>query len=164
LDIQHELGYLEELTKAHGRYLKQYFGFSLKEIALRVGLSPKMFLMILHKQKKMPEKYQQKFIEVFRGMDIENRTKDFKPTESQKARRAFWMKINLDKLRNFVILLIMVTFLECIVRFSDDSKRLVNFCKARFEFYSSLVFSLVKENLEKSFIKLNSQSWAFLFL
>lgn len=155
MGIQRELTYLKDLTAKHGRYLRQYFGFSLKEIALKTGLSPKMFLMVLHGQKKMPEKYQQRFIEVFQELDIENCTKDFKLTRMQSLNRELNKKL-LDKRLVFVIILSMVTFAEYIRGYLGDNWLKVKFFKARFEFYSILVFSLVKENLRKGLLKLTS--------
>lgn len=127
MDIQRELDYLRKLNREHSHYLKRYFGFTLKEIAQKIGLSNPMFIMILHRQKKMPEKYQQRFIEVFKEMDIENRTKDFKPTESQLSIRSLNAKIRLDKLAVLLYIVFMVNFPEYLVSLSFFSKTLNKF-------------------------------------
>ena len=102
----HELEYLRVLTQKYGNYLKQYFGFTLKDMAAKIGINPKLLLMVIHDQRNMPEKHVQRFIEVFKEMDIENRTKDFKPSKFQLEMRELWRKIRLDKRGISAIILI----------------------------------------------------------
>ncbi len=109
-DIQRELEHLRKLTQEHGRYLRQYFSFTLKEMSAKIGISDPMFLMIIHGQKKMPVKYLQRFIEVFKEMRIEERTKDFKPTEGQLLNRSLREKIRLHKME---ILFYIATMVMC---------------------------------------------------
>lgn len=110
-----EMNYLRGLVKKHGRYLRQYFGFTLTEMAAKIGLGRTMLLMIIHGQKKMPAKYEQRFIEVFKELKIEEKSKDFKESEDQLWMRAQYKKIKLDNLAVFVTILSMVTFFEYIV-------------------------------------------------
>ena len=91
----------------------------------------------------MPKKYEQKFLEVFQTMNIESRTKDFKPSESQVAIRTLRDKIRLDKL---VILLYgeaMVIWREYISALSSDVRRIVAFFKTSVDFLLTFVFYFV---------------------
>ena len=96
---QRELDYLKELNRKYSRYLKQYFGFNLKEISLKAGINPTLFIMILKGQRPMPPKHIEQFIRVFREMDIEAKTINFQETNLQKIGRSLRKKIILDKNR-----------------------------------------------------------------
>lgn len=93
MDIQRELTYLNGLSAKYGRYFKQYFGFSLREIANKIGIEEHHFCMCVKGRRALPEKYHAKFAQVFAEMRIRERTENFTPSVSQLETRALRKKI-----------------------------------------------------------------------
>jgi len=85
-----ELDYLIELNKKYNRYLYKYFKFRLRDIAERLGIPEARFSKIVKGKVGLPEDLKEKFVEVFKELDIEGRTKDFKESDEQKWRRSYW--------------------------------------------------------------------------
>jgi hypothetical protein len=142
-DIQRELSYLNELRAKYGSwYIKKYFGFSLIQIAREIGLKPNFFTAILKGQCKMPEKYHQKFIEVFNQMKIIEKTKDFKESPEQLENKRLWqgVKFSLTKSLFFYILITMKSLYYISAKLVGK-QLLSSFFKARVDFLLTFVFS-----------------------
>lgn len=88
-----ELDYLRELNKKYPRYVAKYFGFSLQEIAQKIGMSPQHFYLVLSGKKSLPKKREELFAKVFQQMNIYARTKDFKESSDQIWNRSLRERI-----------------------------------------------------------------------
>ena len=85
---EYELNYFKELYKKYGaHYFKGYFGFTTTEIARKVGINITVFSDVLRGRVPMPEKHKERFIEVFKEMKIEEKTKNFAPDQGQITTR-----------------------------------------------------------------------------
>jgi len=89
-----ELEYLRGLVaKFDAHYFNKYFGFTLKDIALRSGLQRQDLSKILKGKCRLPVKHMEAFIQAFKDLNIEEKSKDFKETEGQTWQRAHWAKM-----------------------------------------------------------------------
>lgn len=96
--MERELAYLRELHQRYHHYFKQYFGFSLQDIARYMGISKPALTLILQGKRGLLPKRKEKFLEAYRMLDIENKTKDFQETGYQKTNREFNKKIRLTRI------------------------------------------------------------------
>lgn len=84
-----ELEYLRELAKRYNaHYFKSYFGFTMKQFADRLGIKKNSFSEILSGKHKLKEKYREPFIQAFKELQVEEKTKDFKESPQQLSMRA----------------------------------------------------------------------------
>ena len=94
-DIQRELDYLRELTRKYGsRYIKSYFGFTMRDFAKRIGIADNTFSQILKGTRKMQLKYEQLFLQAFKELQVEEKTKSFKESLSQLQMKELYQKKN----------------------------------------------------------------------
>ena len=82
-----ELNYLRELNRKYPYRLKQYFGFSLKDFVQELGVLQTFFTEVLSGKRNLPEKYREKFIEIFNRLEVKNKTINFKESNLQKIVR-----------------------------------------------------------------------------
>jgi transcriptional regulator with XRE-family HTH domain len=95
MDIQRELGYLRQLTQKYGsRYIKSYFGFTMRDFARRMGVADNTFSQILKGVRKMQEKYEQAFLRAFKDLQVEEKSKGFKETPDQVQMKELYQKKN----------------------------------------------------------------------
>lgn len=81
---QRELEYLKELCHKYGsQYLHKYFGFTLAEIARKIGVKPGLFSMIITGRRNLPAESAVKLVELFKEMQIEEKTINFTETSAQ---------------------------------------------------------------------------------
>lgn len=118
-----ELTYLKTLNQKYPRRLKQYFGFSLKEIALFIGINYTLFIRCINGQRRLPAKHQAALQAAFERFKVVDKTKDFKESPTQLWWREWRKKILLDKQRISVIVLFTMAHLTT---FYFPAK--VNFC------------------------------------
>jgi len=89
-----ELEYLRQLCQKYGsHYIRKYFGFSLKNIADKIGIPKERFSKILANKAKMNTVCQERFEVLFKEMEIEKKTKDFKETGSQLGWKKIWKSV-----------------------------------------------------------------------
>lgn len=168
-----ELEYLRQLHIKYAHYFKQYFGFSEKEIADYMGIRKSKLSNLIADRIKLSLELEYKLREAFEHFDIVNKTKDFKETEDQKSTRALWQKLKLDnRVFSAIIILTMANaiflkpinrnFLQYICYLSVGNKKIVNFFKAKLEFYLSFAFSFFKQKLNQIILKPN-QSLGFFY-
>lgn len=104
-----ELDYLRGLCSKYGTfYIRKYFGFTFREIAKYCGMSESCFSGAMNGRWDIPKKYQDRFIEAFTHFKIEERTKNYQETESQKATKELTQKVK-DMLTSLVIFGILLT-------------------------------------------------------
>lgn len=90
--MERELAYLNELCSKYGtHYLKKYFGFTLRDIAEKMHIAEQH--LSLMRKKGLSKKYKDKFIDVFKEMDIEGRTRGFKESNSDLKNKEVWQKV-----------------------------------------------------------------------
>ena len=110
---QPELDYLRGLKAKYGsHYLIKYFSFSLREMADKLGINRGDFTSILN-GRNMPQKHQDKFIALFKEMQIEEKTKDFKESAIQLSIKELYQKT-----KN---LLTILMFLSIILSMRDNT-------------------------------------------
>jgi len=95
VEAQRELEYLRQLTREYGsHYIKSYFGFTMRDFAKRIGVADNTFSQILKGTRKMQPKYEQVFLQVFKELQVEEKTKSFKESSSQLQIKEFYKKIH----------------------------------------------------------------------
>lgn len=93
VDLEAKLEYLRGVHSKYSYYLKQYFGFTVKEMADYIGISSQFLIMIIKGKRKMRDEYAQKFLEAFDHFDIRNKTQNFEETPEQKSIRNLLQKV-----------------------------------------------------------------------
>lgn len=95
MDTQRELEYLRQLTQKYGnRYMKSYFGFTMRDFARRMGIADNTFSQILKGVRKMQEKYKQTFLQAFKDLQVEEKSKGFKENPNQVQMKELYKKKN----------------------------------------------------------------------
>ncbi|MDD5477038.1 MAG: hypothetical protein PHG87_02355 [Candidatus Omnitrophica bacterium] len=95
MNTQIELEYLKQLTQKYGsRYIKSYFGFTMRDFARRMGIADNTFSQILKGVRKMQEKYEQAFLQAFKDLQVEEKSKGFKETPNQVQMKQLYQKKN----------------------------------------------------------------------
>lgn len=95
VNTQQELEYLRQLIQKYGsRYINSYFGFTMKDFAKRMGIADNTFSQILKGARKMQPEYEQLFLQAFKELKVEEKTKDFKETPSQILMKELYRKRN----------------------------------------------------------------------
>ncbi|MFA5388843.1 MAG: hypothetical protein WC312_03715 [Candidatus Omnitrophota bacterium] len=90
-DIQRELEYLRQLKIRYGsHYVRKYFGFSFKEIGEKIGLNKIQMSNVITGKRKLQGIQIDRLKNAFLDMNIEAKTKDFKETPAQLARKGLW--------------------------------------------------------------------------
>lgn len=78
-----EFDFLKSLCFTYGsHFIHKYFGFSLKNIAEKMGITQTNFSKIL--KQGLPRKHRERFSDIFKELQIEERSKNFKPDFWQK--------------------------------------------------------------------------------
>lgn len=104
-----ELEYLKEVCRKYdGHYLNKYFGFTLKEIASKVGMHRTLLLNVIRERDVMPKKWRVRFVEVFNEMKIRERTENYHETSSQLWKKE-WNRMIKNSLTIMVIGVIITT-------------------------------------------------------
>lgn len=147
-----ELTYLKDLTAKYGsHYLGKYFGFTLKDFALKMGITKFNLSMILSGRRNLAKKHEADFIRVFEELQIENKTKDFKESTAQLSMKEAYQKTKF--LTTFIVCVIIFTmnvnFLEYICCSVENSRRIVKPFNRAFDFLLNafFVFSTLSKNI-----------------
>jgi len=95
VDVQRELEYLRQLTQKYGsRYIKSYFGFTMRDFARRMGIADNTFSQIVKGVRKMQPKYEGLFSQAFKELRVEEKSKGFKESSTQLQMKEFYQKKN----------------------------------------------------------------------
>ena len=94
MEIQRELTILKELQAKYARYLKKYFGFTLKDIAGEIGISSAHLTNILRNRRKLDEALYPRLIEAMQKFKVEEKIKGFEESEYQCLHRSLRQRTN----------------------------------------------------------------------
>jgi transcriptional regulator with XRE-family HTH domain len=91
--MERELRFLQDLCAKHGAdYIRKYFGFTLEGFADRLGIKKAHFSNIVHGRKPLSKKHSASFLKAFQDFRVEEKVRDFKPTETQTWLKTYWAK------------------------------------------------------------------------
>lgn len=114
-----ELTYLKELVKKYdAHYFKGYFGFTLKDIADRMGMSNAYFTLILQGKRSLTEKRQAEFLQAFRDLRVKEKTQDFKES---------WLQLKTKELYRKTKLLTILLVCANIFTMNDNYAQYINY-------------------------------------